>query len=243
MIGVAIPAHDEEACLPACLAALLRAARHPDLAAESVHACVVLDACVDASRAVVQRYQPLFRQAGCALDYLEIDARQVGAARAAGARHLLAQGARWLAFTDADTLVAPRWLAAQLALDADVVCGSVAVHDWTPHAAGAALLRERFGMHYQDRDGHRHIHGANLGVSAAAYQAAGGFASVACHEDVLLVRTLEKMGARFAWSALPRVSTSARVDARARGGFGDTLLKMRLEIGERSALEDGLPAV
>lgn len=236
MIGVAIPAHNEEACLAACLAALLRAARHPDLHGEAVTVCVVLDACTDGSQAIVLRHQQLFAASGCTLDVLAIDARQVGAARAAGARHLLALGARWLAFTDADTRVSPQWLAAQIGLKADVVCGSVAVDDWTPHAARAAQVSAQFGSHYQDREGHRHIHGANLGVSAQAYLAAGGFACVACHEDVLLVEALEKMGARFAWSALPRVTTSARIDARARGGFGDTLR------GWGALLEDGLSA-
>lgn len=65
---------------------------------------------------------------------------------------------------------------------------------------------------------------------AAAYRASGGFAAVACHEDVLLVRALEAAGARFAWSAHPRVVTSARLDARARGGFGDTLRAMAAEL-------------
>jgi hypothetical protein len=44
MIGVAIPAHNEEACLGACLQAVLRAATHPQLAGEPVMVCVVLDA-------------------------------------------------------------------------------------------------------------------------------------------------------------------------------------------------------
>ncbi len=35
---------------------------------------------------------------------------------------------------------------------------------------------------------------------------------------------LEKIGARFAWSAAPRMPTGARTDARARGGFADTML-------------------
>jgi len=235
MIGVAIPVHNEEACLDACLAAVLRAARHPQLAGEAVLVCVVLDACDDGSCAIVQRYQPAFALAGCRLACIEIAARLVGSARAAGALHLLAGGARWLAFTDADTRVSPQWLAAQMALRADVVCGSVAVDDWSPHADRAHVLREHFARTYQDRENHRHIHGANLGVCAIAYQAAGGFAAVACHEDVLLVRALEQSGARFAWSALPRVFTSARIDARARGGFGDTLLAVT------SALDAALP--
>ena len=226
MIGVAIPAHNEEACLGACLAALLRAARHPALAGEPVTVCLVLDACADGSSSVAARHQGRFAAAGCTLELIEIEARQVGAARAAGARRLLERGARWLAFTDADTCVSPQWLAAQLGLNADAVCGLVTVDDWSPHCALAGRLREHFARHYQDRDGHRHIHGANLGVSGAAYLAAGGFAAVSCHEDVLLVRALEEIGAHIAWSAVPRVTTSARLDARARGGFGDTLLAM-----------------
>jgi len=226
MIGVAVPAHNEEAHLGACLAALLAAARAPDLEGEAVTVLVVLDACDDGSGAVVRACRPAFAAAGVALGCIELSERRVGAGRAAGARTLLGLGARWLAFTDADTRVSPQWLAAQLALDADVVCGSVAVDDWSPHAGRADALRDHFAGFYQDRDGHRHIHGANLGVSAAAYQAAGGFESVPCHEDVLLVRALERVGARFAWSARPRVFTSARTDARAGGGFGDTLLRM-----------------
>lgn len=226
MIGVAIPAHDEQACLDACLAALLRAVRHPGLHGEPVAVCVVLDACTDGSSSVAARHQRRFAAAGCMLELVEIDARQVGAARAAGARHLLERGARWLAFTDADTCVSPQWLAAQLGLGVDAVCGVVTVDDWSPHLAIGERLREHFARHYHDRDGHRHIHGANLGVSASAYLAAGGFAAVGCHEDVLLVRALEEIGALVAWSALPRVTTSARLDARARGGFGDTLLAM-----------------
>jgi glycosyltransferase involved in cell wall biosynthesis len=226
MIGIAVPAHDEAGHLGACLAALLAAARHPGLGGQAVRMIVVLDACTDASEAIVRAQQSVFAAAGVVLDVAAVDARQVGVARAAGADHLVAQGARWLAFTDADTRVAPDWLVAQLALDVDIVCGSVAVDDWSAHAGNAAALRAQFDSTYQDRDGHRHIHGANLGVSTRAYLAAGGFAAVACHEDVLLVRALQAQGARFAWSARPRVFTSARTDARARDGFGDTLLKM-----------------
>lgn len=224
MIGIAVPAHNEQAMLEACLASLLAAARNPALDGEAVCVCVVLDACGDGSAAIVDAQRAAFAAAGVALDCMEVDARQVGIARAAGAARLLARGARWLAFTDADTRVSPHWLAAQLCLGAEVVCGSVAVDDWSPHAQNAEALREHFARTYQDRDGHRHIHGANLGVCALAYVAAGGFSAVSCHEDVLLVKALEANGARFAWSAQPRVFTSARTDARARGGFGDTLL-------------------
>jgi glycosyltransferase involved in cell wall biosynthesis len=47
MIGVIVPAHNEEALLAPCLAALIEASRHADLAGEAVRIVVVLDACSD----------------------------------------------------------------------------------------------------------------------------------------------------------------------------------------------------
>ena len=231
MIGIVIPAHNEERCLERCLAAVRLAASHPDLRDESVCVAVVLDHCTDASCSIVDQHARIGAGtgagtgAGYLVETIVIEARNVGAARAAGAECLLAHGARWLASTDADTRVAPDWLVAQLSLNVDVVCGTVSVDDWSAHEDDAGLLCRHFDLHYTDVDGHRHIHGANLGVSAAAYRCAGGFAPLACSEDVALVEALERCGARFAWSAAPRVTTSARRDARARGGFGDTLLE------------------
>ena len=139
----------------------------------------------------------------------------------AGARMALAMGARWLAFTDADTTVAPAWLHEQVSLDSDAVCGTVSVTDWGVHGEP---MRRHFNATYTDADGHQHIHGANLGVSAQAYHRAGGFAPLASSEDVAFVRALQAVGARIAWSAAPRVVTSARHVFRAPGGFGATLL-------------------
>ena len=211
MIGIVIPAHNEAELLGACLRAALDAARHPRLRGEAVQIVVVLDSCDDDSVAVAHAF---------GVETIEIAARNVGIARAAGADRLLARGARWLAFTDADSRVAPDWVAAQLALRAQAVCGPVAVDDWTTHHEHT---RAAFYRAYMDADGHRHIHGANIGVSARAYRRAGGFPPLACSEDVALVDLLVAAGVRIAWSAAPRVVTSARVDARVRGGFGDTL--------------------
>jgi glycosyltransferase involved in cell wall biosynthesis len=224
MIGIVIPAHNEELYLDTSLHAARTAAANQALHGETVHITVVLDSCTDNSRAIVERHA---MQAGsaCGIDYLCVDARNVGVTRAAGVRHVLELGARWLAFTDADTVVSPTWLSAQLQLNVDVVCGTVAVSDWSPHRYNASTLCEYFNNSYTDADGHRHIHGANMGVSANAYLRAGGFAPLSCSEDVALVEALQRTGARFAWSAAPRVTTSARCDAKARGGFGDTLLR------------------
>ncbi len=211
MIGMVIPAHNEERLLGPCLAAACVAARHPDLQGTPVRIVVVLDGCSDGSENIVFR---------SGIQALVISACNVGVARATGAAHMIAQGAQWLAFTDADSRVAPDWLVAQLALRTDAVCGSVQVEDWDEHPA---RLREIWGERYCDADGHRHVHGANLGVSVQAYQRAGGFPPLACGEDVALVELLRATGASICWSAAPRVTTSARLRARVRGGFGDTL--------------------
>ncbi|MGJ7510136.1 glycosyltransferase [Variovorax sp. GT1P44] len=214
MLGIVIPAHNEQNTIAACVQAARHAATHPTLD-EPVEIIVVLDGCTDATGVIAARSGAIT---------ISVRARNVGVARSVGAEVLLARGARWLGFTDADTMVAPGWLADQLSLDADAVCGTVGVEDWTPHGIHADLLHRHFLTTYRDNDGHRHVHGANLGVSAMAYRRAGGFRHLGCDEDVEFVRALEASGAKIAWSAKPRVVTSARREARARGGFADALL-------------------
>ncbi len=214
MIGIAIPAHNEEDSIAEAVAAAWRAARHPDLRGEAACVVVALDDCSD-------RTAERARDAGA--HTVSLVARNVGLARALAADTMLAAGARWLAFTDADTRVSDDWLVQQLALDAEVVCGSVGVDDWSCHGEDAARLEAHFDATYADRDGHRHIHGANLGLSAQAYVRAGGFKQLDCSEDVDLVLALEALGAHIAWSARPRVLTSARRHGRVIGGFADAL--------------------
>ncbi|AZF05726.1 glycosyltransferase family 2 protein [Pseudomonas sp. R5-89-07] len=212
MIGILIPVHNEEALLGECLDAAMVAASHPQLHGEAVQILVVLDSCSDGSAAIAGA-----RGVHC----LAVQARNVGHARGAGAQHLLDLGARWIACTDADSRVAADWLVAQLALGCDAVCGTVTVDAWSEGFDAAAQIR--YHQAYEAHDGHRHIHGANLGVSASAYLQAGGFEPLTCHEDVQLVRNLERCGASIAWSHTPQVITSARLDCRAQGGFADYL--------------------
>lgn len=214
MIGVVVPVHNEEACLEACLLALRTAALHPGLNHEPVMLVVVLDDCSDRSLAIASRHRSTH------VTCLTIAARNVGMARHTGAEHLLARDARWLAFTDADSRVAPDWLVAQLALSADAVCGLVDVDDWSGHPAHVAT---HFAAQYHRVEDHRHIHGANLGVCSRAYRRAGGFPPDASSEDVALVQRLIALNAEIAWSTLPRVVTSARTRGRAPAGFADHL--------------------
>jgi len=213
MIGVCIPAHNEEERIGACLASVRRAA--VQVRGESVCIVVAADACSDATEAIVRSH-------GC--DLLRVHARCVGAARAAGAQYLLARGARWLCCTDADSAVPPDWITRQLLCGGDVFCGTIGVADWRGQPAHVAAA---FARLYQYRDGHRHVHGANLGICARAYRRSGGFAPVPAHEDVQLVQALAAQDARIAWVRDPRVLTSARSVARAPEGFARWLNECR----------------
>ena len=219
MIAIVVPAHNEEAFIERCVESLVAAGRHPELGGEVVEIVVVLDSCHD-------RTGFLARNLGAKT--VDLRAKNVGLARQSGAELALAQGARWLAFTDADTCVASDWLVAQLSLETDAVCGTVAVSDWLDYGP---RMKRHFELTYRDVDGHSHVHGANLGVCAKAYTRAGGFTAGVTGEDHALVKALGSTGARISWSRLPRVVTSARPNYRAPEGFGATLK----EIAERCA--------
>src|SRR5437667_2386995 len=149
MIGVVIPVHNEEKLLGDCLDAVRRAAMDPLLDAEPVEIVVVLDGCADKSAAIAIQHKA---------QIVSLHAHCVGAARALGASFALDNGARWVAFTDADSIVPPNWLSAQLAAAADAACGAVWIADWSGHPPG---VRERFLQRYGAADA-RHVHGANL---------------------------------------------------------------------------------
>jgi hypothetical protein len=71
---------------------------------------------------------------------------------------------------------------------------------------------------------HSHVHGANLGVRADAYLQAGGWSHAGLAEDHSLWRRLGESGCALRSTTTLRVKTSARLHARAAGGFGATLL-------------------
>ncbi|MQG94721.1 glycosyltransferase family 2 protein [Pseudomonas sp. MN1F] len=215
MIGVVIPAHNEARRLGRCLKAMAAAVAVAKQAGHGVNVLVVLDRCVDGSAKVAARYD---------VDVLAVEAGSVGMARRLGAEWMLQRGASWLACTDADSQVPVHWLLSQLACTAEVVCGTVHVARWQTWQRAA--LRKLYLSRYEAREGHRHIHGANLGVCARAYERVGGFQPLAAHEDVQLVRDLEADGAQIVWTARHSVATSSRIDSRAREGFGDYLASL-----------------
>ena len=218
-VTVVVPAHNEEQYLGACLASLRLAARHVALPVEVV---VVLDACSDDSAALVP----------ADVTALTVAVGNVGAARAAGFALAQPGPGRWLATTDADCEVPLTWLADQLAaarLGADVVAGTIEVLDWS---ARHPSLPPAFSALYTPGAGHRHIHGANLGLSAVTYQLMGGFRPLRVHEDVDLVDRCLSAGASICWSAAAPVITSARVSTRTPHGFSSHLSALELSLTE-----------
>jgi glycosyltransferase involved in cell wall biosynthesis len=217
LVGVVVPARNEEQLLPRCLDALQVAATA--LTDVAVHVVVVLDSCVDTSAAVVAAYPWV--------QTFETDAGNVGSARARGVMRILELAAGtpteriWLATTDADSQVPPDWLTGQLAFAREgweVVVGTVVVDDWNGHPPDTA---PRWLASYRHVEHHPHVHGANLGCSSAAYLDAGGWSPLASEEDVALLAALAHR--RVIRTATLPVVTSSRRDPRALGGFGDTL--------------------
>jgi glycosyltransferase involved in cell wall biosynthesis len=188
---------------------------------------VVLDACDDSSAGLAGRF-------GTDVHFIEVDARNVGASRAAGfsyARSAAGQDCTdesrtWYATTDADTHVDPDWLIRQIASGADMVLGVVRIVNWR-HLPAAAVRRYLAAYRSKRRpDGHGHVHGANMGFRAEAYWNVGGFAALPTGEDVDLVRRFDEHGYAIDRDERLSVTTSARQKGKAPKGFATYLRGM-----------------
>ena len=168
--------------------------------------------------------------------------RGAGAARAAGvtaglAACAVAPAAVWLASTDADCVVAEDWLARQLAHAAAghaAIAGIVRLDPCAP-----ARLRAEFAASYAvGVETHRHVHAANLGVSAGAYLDVDGWSPHAVvGEEHNLWRRLRRAGHAVLQPVDVVVTTSARTHGRVVGGFASTLARLDAQaaVTERSA--------
>jgi len=228
-VEVVIPARDEEASIGAALSAVAVAA---GALALPVRIHVVLDGCLDDTLGAIGRTAipvPVELVVGAS--------SSVGAARALGVDVATAgcpPASTWIASTDADSIVPPDWLATHVALaDAgiDAVVGTVDVLDWSPRPASVeGLFRRQYALARDPAP----VHGANLGIRLQAYRAAGGFPPLSCSEDEALVDALRRAGCVVACTTAASVTTSARIDGRAAGGFADTLSAWSLD-AERTA--------
>ncbi|MDJ0394609.1 glycosyltransferase [Rhodococcus sp. G-MC3] len=234
---VVVPVHNEELVLDACLSAVGKAAERTGVDTVVV---TVLDSCTDSSASIAGSWAA--RTGG---RVLAIDRRNVGAARAAGFSTAALSTAgfstvedapgTWFATTDADSVVRPDWLTSQLAharRGAAVVAGTV-----LPDSVGLdPVLAATYFAGYRIRPGHRHVHGANLGVRADVYWNVGGFAALRTAEDVDIVHRLEQAAYPVLYACDSPVTTSARRVGRAPDGFADHL--RTLEAGRSAARQE-----
>ncbi|MGE0026437.1 MAG: glucosyl-3-phosphoglycerate synthase [Thermoleophilia bacterium] len=221
---VVVPAHDEEDTVAACIDALAAQEGVPRADFEVI---LVLDHCMDATAARALAAARL--HAGLSLRVLAASAPGAGAARRRGmdeaAARLEAVGrpGGLIASTDADSRPRHDWLRRQLDL---VAAGARAVGGLIEVDAGDELLRRRalrLDAAGADAGGHPFFSGASMGVTAAAYRAAGGLRPLAALEDRALEQSLEERGIPIVRSREVRVVTSGRTDGRARHGLAADL--------------------
>jgi hypothetical protein len=85
------------------------------------------------------------------------------------------------------------------------------------------VRRDWLGRH-QLRDGHPHVHGANLGVRGDAYLALGGWPALSAGEDAELARRATAAGyLQISRTAAIPVVTSTRQVSRVPRGFAGYL--------------------
>jgi hypothetical protein len=248
---VAIPVRNEAARIGACLDAL--GEQH---GSEELTVLLLLNGCTDGTVAVALAhgaaapFRLVLRHAALAPDRSHAGEAR-GRAMDAAADLLEEEG--WpqglLLTTDADSQVAPDWLAAtraELRAGADVVAGWVEYDTdgmallapglrarMAQEACYAALLAEMEALldtvSCDQWPRHRMASGASLAVRLPFYRRVGGLPRVPVGEDRALLEALRSMDARIRHSCAVRVLTSCRILGRAAGGAADTLRRWAAE--------------
>ncbi|MET9964261.1 glycosyltransferase family 2 protein [Streptomyces sp. NPDC006326] len=180
-LWVVVPAHQEEARLPATLKAL--AAQHD----RDFTLLVVDNASADRTGAVAREFA---RTAPFPVEVIEEPEKGVGSAVDTGFRYAIGRGAALLARTDADCLPRPGWAGAARAALTDrpgLVCGRITARrdEHGPLGrAGFAVLVRLAALFGRLRPGHARRHGFrapyrmhagnNMAITAELYLAVGG---------------------------------------------------------------------
>ena len=226
-VEVVVPARDEQAHIEACLRSLLSSvdrlkAEKPDV---SGGITVVLNRCTDGTPDIVGEF---------GVRVLTSDADSVGAVRRLGTADAINRAqqagaepdALWIACTDADTVVPDDWLYRQIEMadtGLDALIGTVTPGDVSPQ------IYQSWLSHHELTEGHRHVHGANLGFRADSYLRAGGFRDAESREDVGLVERIRAVTSRWVATHQTSVLTSGRTESRVSGGFGSYIAALEAE--------------
>jgi glycosyltransferase involved in cell wall biosynthesis len=227
-IVVAVPARNEERRIIAAIDSVLAAAEAVDPHV-TVAVSVAADGCTDRTVELLEDVADTTSR----IRVLSGRWNSAGGARRAavanGVESLASCGpiaaqATWIATTDADSQVPHDWLTRQLRYadsGHDAVAGIVELkHD----DDRTDDLISRFARNYFVGEGtHTHVHGANMGIRASAYAAAGGFPAIQRSEDRLLWNELVRLNFRVVSPVALTVATSGRLSGRVVGGFADAM--------------------
>lgn len=237
---VVVPARNEEDLIGSCLRALSAQVGIPH---EQYEVLLVLDGCEDETEArarEVAARHPLVR-----LHPLEGPGKGSGPARRVGmdaaCARLLEVGRTegLIASTDADTVAAADWLAAQLdavSAGARAIGGRIELADdgslpesiARRHAELGRLRHERLlsEPNPSGRAEHWQFSGASLALTAEVYQRVGGLEPLVALEDEHLERLLRRHDIPIERLLSVRVTTSPRLVGRARRGLAYDLSRM-----------------
>lgn len=236
-ICVVVPARNEEELIGSCLRAL---GGQEGVSYKEYEVLLVLDGCTDGSEACVRDLAASYP----ALRLYLLDgpgkgsghARRVGMETACDRLHAVGRPHALISSTDADTIVAPDWISAQLAA---AECGARAIggrielaDDGTVPKALLEWHLTRGNSRYRKllsepapsgKTEHWQFSGASMALTSAVYRKVGGLEPRDALEDEQLERVLREHGIPIERLLSVRVTTSARLVGRAGQGLAHDL--------------------
>jgi GT2 family glycosyltransferase len=236
-ICVIVPARNEEELIGSCLRAL---AKQKQVSYKEYEILLVLDGCTDGTETrarILAASYPALR-----LHLLDSPGKGSGHARRVGMEiacerlHAVGRPHALISSTDADTVVAPDWISAQLAAaerGARAIGGRIELVD--DGKVPKALLEwhlTRGDSRYRKllsepapsgRTEHWQFSGASMALTAAVYRKVGGLEPRDALEDEQLEGALQRHGVPIERLLSVRVATSARLVGRAGRGLAHDL--------------------
>ena len=248
---VAIPVRDEEERLPACLRALAqqRDQSGRPIPPARVRIVVLANNCSDHSASLARSLGESW-SLGIRVVEVSLPSATAHAGNARRTAMDIAEG--WLEesgesggvilTTDADSQVAPNWIAKNLAAieaGAEAVLGRINLDAEGKSLPQALHRRGRLEDAYEGMltelhwlldplehnpwPHHATISGASLAITRTAYCRVGRLPRVPLGEDKALIGLLSRQDARVRYCPAVHVTTSGRTNGRASGGVADTL--------------------
>ena len=236
---VVVPAHDEEDLVGACVTALVN---QRGVRPGEYEVLLLLDHCTDRTE---EHARAAAAGSDTPLHLLQSGERGVGATRRAGMGAAsdrldsLRRPQGLIACTDADSVPAPDWVAAQLAVadrGARAIGGRIELSAAEGAVLGPGVLARRArqarrrhlrllgadtpaGSTFE----HWQFSGASMAVTAQTYRSVGGMSRRLALEDEAFERALHVAGIPIQRSLAVRVTTSGRLRGRAPAGLAHDL--------------------